>query len=117
MFYLYFLEPPRIVPFSFGSSVVDSGAFAQLICVVSHGDMPVIITWSLQGHELNSGPSITTNMLGQRTSMLTIAEVSYQHIGKYTCRASNPAGSTTSEADLKVNGNSWGHVAGTGNIQ
>ena len=96
--------------------MIDSGAFAQLICVVSHGDMPVTITWSLHGKQLNSGPSITTNMLGQRTSMLTIASVSYQHIGKYTCRATNPAGSTTFEADLKVNGNDCSQREGTENI-
>ena len=98
------LEPPRIVPFSFGSPVVDSGAFAQLVCVVSHGDMPVTITWSLKGQDLNSGGEITTTMLGQRTSMLTIASVSFLHIGEYTCRATNAAGSVTHSAELKVNG-------------
>ena len=99
-----FLEPPVIVPFSFGSAVVNTGVYSQLLCVVSQGDMPVSITWSLKGEELNSGPDITTTMLGQRTSMLTIASVSYLLIGEYTCRATNPAGSVTHSAELKVNG-------------
>ena len=98
------LEPPRIVPFSFGSAVVDSGDFAQLTCVVSRGDMPITITWSLKGQELNSGPSITTTMVGTRTSMLIISDVDYTHIGEYTCRATNPAGSVTHAAELNVNG-------------
>ena len=100
-----FLEPPVIVPFSFGSAVVNTGVYSQLLCVVSQGDMPVSITWSLKGQELNSGPDITTTMLGQRTSMLTIASVSYLHIGEYTCRATNPAGSVTHSTMLSVNGN------------
>ena len=84
---------------------MDSGAFAQLTCVVSHGDMPITITWSLKGQELNSGPSITTNMLGQRASILVISSVDYSHVGEYTCRATNPAGSVTHSANLRVNGN------------
>ena len=102
---IFIVAPPSIVPFTFGRPVIDSGDFAQLICVVSSGDMPISITWSLKGQELNSGPDITTTMLGQRTSMLTIASVSYLHIGQYTCRATNPAGSVTHSTMLSVNGN------------
>ena len=97
-------EPPVIVPFSFGSPVVNTGVYAQLTCVVSQGDMPITITWSLKGTELNSGPSITTTMLGRRASMLVISSVDYTHIGEYTCRASNTAGSVTHSAKLNVNG-------------
>ena len=84
--------------------MIDSGEFAQLTCVVSKGDMPITITWSLKGQELNAGPSITTTMVGTRTSMLIISSVDYTHIGEYTCRATNPAGSVTHAAVLNVNG-------------
>ena len=100
------LEPPQIIPFTFGKPVTDSGDFAQLTCVVSRGDMPVTITWSLKGQKLNSGPSITTTMVGTRTSMLIISDVDFTHIGEYTCRATNNAGSVTHSAVLKVNGKS-----------
>ena len=103
---LSFLEPPQIIPFTFGKPVTDSGDFAQLTCVVSRGDMPVTITWSLKGQKLNSGPSITTTMVGTRTSMLIISDVDFTHIGDYTCRATNKAGSVTHSAVLKVNGKS-----------
>ena len=85
--------------------MVNTGVYAQLTCVVSQGDMPVAITWSLKGKELNSGPSISTTQLGARASMLVISSVDYTHIGEYTCRATNPAGSVTHSTDLKVNGN------------
>ena len=75
-----------------------------MLCVIRRGDEPLTITWSLKGEKLHSGPALTTTMLGTRTSMLTIASVSYQHIGEYTCRATNPAGSRTYSTQLKVNG-------------
>jgi hypothetical protein len=97
-------EPPRIVPFSFGSDVIDNGAFAQLTCVVSHGDTPISITWSLKGDVISSEPSITTTMIGARTSILIISSVGYRHIGEYRCNAINDAGMATHSTTLKVNG-------------
>ena len=97
-------EPPRIVPFSFGSDVVDEGAFAQLTCVVSHGDEPISITWSLKGDVISSEPTISTTMVGTRTSFLIIQNVGYRHSGDYTCTARNRAGVTSHSTTLRVNG-------------
>jgi hypothetical protein len=36
--------------------------------------------------------------------MLTIQSVGYRHSGKYTCTASNSAGSKSESVELKVNG-------------
>ena len=103
--YILFTEKPEIVPFSFGFETIDQGKFAQLTCVISSGDMPISITWSLKGDIVSSGPTLTTTMLGTQASMLVISRVDYQHSGVYTCRAENPAGITTHSAELKVNGN------------
>ena len=98
-------EPPVIVPFSFGVNTINEGQFSQLVCVVTSGDEPIQITWSLKGDVVSSDPDLSTTMLGKRTSMLTISSVSYRHIGEYTCRAENPAGVSTHSTSLKVNGN------------
>ena len=97
-------EPPQIGPFSFPADVVDEGSFAQVTCSVTKGDEPLTITWSLQGAVISSEPSLTTTMIGTRTSILIISSVGYRHSGIYTCRAMNPAGSVTHSAELKVNG-------------
>ena len=99
-----FSDPPIIVPFSFGSDVIDEGAFAQLTCSVSHGDEPMTITWSLKGDAISSEPTITTTMIGTRTSILIISSVGYRHSGLYTCNARNKAGIATHSTTLKVNG-------------
>ena len=101
---ILFTEKPAIVPFSFGSDTIDQGRFAQLTCVISHGDRPLSITWSLKG-DIVSDDTMTTTMLGTQASMLVIQSVDYQHSGTYTCRAENPAGITTYSTELKVNGN------------
>ena len=102
-----FLEPPTIIPFSFGEHPVNQGDSAQLMCAVTRGDRPLSITWSLKGDIISSDPVLTTTMIGQQTSLLIIAAVDYQHSGTYTCRAENPAGVRTHSAELLVNGNYW----------
>ena len=104
---ILFTEKPEIVPFSFGFDRIDQGKFAQLTCVVSSGDRPLSITWSLKGDIVSSDDTMTTTMLGTQASMLVIQSVDYQHSGTYTCRAENPAGITSHSTELRVNGTDW----------
>lgn len=97
-------DPPDIVPFSFGRTVVNEGDFAQVTCSVSRGDQPMKISWSLKGDVVSSEPSLTTTMIGTQTSILIINSVGYRHSGVYTCHASNKAGSVSYSTELRVNG-------------
>ena len=106
------LEPPSIIPFSFGSEEVNEGDMAQLACFVSRGDEPLRISWSLKGDIISSEPTMTTTMIGTRTSMLMISRVGYRHSGTYTCTATNKAGSVFHSAELLVKGR--GRLGGKG---
>ena len=100
----YILEPPEIVPFSFGSAPINQGETAAIMCNIKRGDLPVSITWSLMGKVVSSDPDMTTSMIGSQISLLNIKHVDYRHSGVFTCRATNSAGSVTHSAQLKVNG-------------
>ena len=102
--FILFTEKPVIVPFSFGRDVVNQGDFVQLTCVVTRGDKPLSITWSLKGDIISSDPTLSTTILGTQTSILMISSVDYHHSGTYSCRAENPAGVSTYSAELTVNG-------------
>ena len=97
-------EPPLITPFSFGIDSVDEGEFVQVTCNVRRGDLPLSVSWSLEGDTISSEPAITTTMIGVRTSILMISSVGYRHNGKYTCIAKNDAGTSFESTVLKVNG-------------
>jgi hypothetical protein len=92
------------MPLTFGAEILNEGQFASVVCIVAQGDEPLAITWSLQGEVVSSEPGLSTTTLGGRTSMLTIQSVGYRHSGKYTCTASNSAGSKSESVELKVNG-------------
>jgi len=91
------------MPLTFGASILNEGQFASVVCIVTQGDEPLSITWSLQGEVVSSEPGLTTT-LSTRTSMLTIQSVGHRHSGLYTCTASNQAGSQSETVELKVNG-------------
>ena len=102
-----FPEPPRIVPFSFGREVFDEGEYAQISCIVSSGDLPLKISWSLQGSDseiYGGGRGITTAPMGARASFLSIDSVGSRHGGEYTCTARNKAGVASLSTSLRVNG-------------
>lgn len=100
-----FAEPPQIAPFQFPAESIDEGSFAQVTCSVTKGDEPLDISWHLHGDIISSDPSITTTIIGTRTSILIISDVGFRHSGLYTCRASNDAGTAVFSDELRVNGN------------
>ena len=102
--FLKLTELPNIMPLTFGRDVLNEGQFAQVVCIVTEGDEPLKITWSLQGETVSSEAGLSTTSLGTRTSMLTIQSVGYRHSGIYTCTAANRAGSRSESVRLRVNG-------------
>lgn len=98
------LEPPEVLPFTFGKEVMSEGDFAQVSCIAAKGDQPISFTWTFHGSNITSDLGILTTQIGSKGSMLIISSVDYKHRGSYTCTARNSAGTRKQTADLKVNG-------------
>ena len=100
----FYLEPPNLLPLTFGQEVMDAGASAQVLCIVTKGDLPLNIAWSFHGSNITSDLGISTMPTGPLGSLLMIPSVGHKHRGTYTCKASNLAGVRTQSVELKVNG-------------
>ena len=100
-----FPVPPHITPFYFGQGVLKEGDATSLYCSVDLGDGPIDFEWFLNGRQVgNHVEGLTVGRFGRRSSILNIDFVRAEHVGKYTCRASNSAGLAYFSAQLEVNG-------------
>ena len=96
------------MPFSFGDDPFHAGDSATIQCTVSHGDLPLNITWSFNDRQVSS--SVTTAQVTARVNVLTIEQVSAAHVGNYSCHAYNAAGNTSQTSQLLVNGLTSLHI-------
>lgn len=93
-----------INPFSIESQTF-AGETVQFTCVIPRGDIPLTISWLLDGQQpsfITSG--VSTTQLGPRTSLLTISSATARHSGNYTCLAENAAGVAMFSVPLVVHG-------------
>ncbi|XP_034142443.1 Down syndrome cell adhesion molecule-like protein Dscam2 isoform X46 [Drosophila guanche] len=100
---------PQIVPFAF-EDVINTGDSIDLFCQIQKGDRPIKVSWSFErspspNDDSYEGqlPQMRTNRISSKTSMLSIPSASPAHTGRYTCLASNAAGTTSYGVDLTVN--------------
>ncbi|XP_041675644.1 Down syndrome cell adhesion molecule-like protein Dscam2 isoform X23 [Drosophila eugracilis] len=98
---------PQIVPFAY-EDLINMGDSIDLFCQIQKGDRPIKVHWSFERNPRDSGfdqlqPQMRTNRISGKTSMLSIPSATPAHTGRYTCIASNKAGTTSYSVDLTVN--------------
>lgn len=96
---------PYINPFSFDGDA-NFGDSVQLGCYVAKGDMPIKIVWEFNNKPIFSHLGISTVKFGDRSNMLTVASVTGENSGIYTCIATNVAGHYNYSTTLNVHGTS-----------
>ncbi|XP_076173894.1 Down syndrome cell adhesion molecule 1 isoform X32 [Ptiloglossa arizonensis] len=94
---------PKLLPFTFGEKLLNSGQVVTVPCAVIEGDQPLKLRWTLNGHAISPHSGISIVDLGGRGAILSIGSVQATHAGTYTCIAENPAGRHELSADLIVN--------------
>lgn len=97
---------PQIHPFTFGDEPANSGDTVGIQCMVTKGDVPLNITWYLNGKDATTIQGISVTKIGHKSSTLSIEAVSFIHTGLYTCYAVNRAGHANYSTELIVNGKS-----------
>lgn len=97
--------PPQIAPFDFGEEASNVGEVAMVVCMVTKGDLPLDIFWSLNKEPILSGVNgFKVLRMNARTSTLSVDSLDAIHRGLYNCVARNAAGFVEYHADLRVNG-------------
>lgn len=96
--------PPRITTFYFEDNPLHSGQYVQVTCLVADGDLPIEITWELNGRNIAEYHEISTSKVGKRSSILAIESVSHINAGNYSCKSKNKAGESEYVTQLYVNG-------------
>lgn len=96
-----FAVPLTIAPFKW--TPIEAGHRTSKTCEVPTGDLPITITWFLNGRVITNGNGVSVETKDFR-SHLTFSEVKATHRGRYTCRAENKAGSTSYSEELIVRG-------------
>ncbi|KRT85355.1 Immunoglobulin, partial [Oryctes borbonicus] len=98
-----FLVPPHITPIDIEGSI-NAGDSVTLYCTVNKGDNPIFIEWFLNSQPVGFVGGVNVNSVGRKVSVLTIDAVQAEHSGKYTCKATNWAGSAYYTTGLTING-------------
>jgi hypothetical protein len=65
--------------------------------------LPIVIRWLKDGSEIPTALNVS-EMKAEFFNTLVFKELTPEHSGIYTCIASNKAGVTDAEANLRVNG-------------
>lgn len=73
-------------------------------CAISKGDLPVNISWTLNGRDVQTFYGISTSSLNKKVNHLTIESAQAPHTGEYVCLAENNAGIDRYSSYLNVNG-------------
>lgn len=102
---LLFSVPPQISPFDFGEESLNADEMASVLCSVNKGDLPLNISWDLNGKLAYKIKGVSVLRTNKRISQLSIESVQAEHSGTYTCTASNSAGTVLQSAYLHINGN------------
>jgi hypothetical protein len=102
---------PQITPFTFGDDEeINLDEAVAITCIITKGDLPVHIWWTLQEdigvepRNLTTNDGVTISRNNQKVSLLTIESVKRRHRGNYTCHAKNRAGIAQNSAILQING-------------
>lgn len=96
--------PPQLVPFTFGDEASNSGDSQAIQCMAMKGDLPIEISWWLNGQPIDNAVGITVMKVSPRLSSLSIDSISYKHRGDFKCVARNKGGHAEYTTELKVNG-------------
>ena len=87
-----FPDAPEVTARVYPPSPVIKGTIVNLVCEVTAGDFPISFSWTSSNEEGLSSDSINGN--------ISVSFCAREDYGIYTCTATNPFGSHTSQVEI-----------------
>jgi hypothetical protein len=84
---------------------LQQGQRLSVFCSVTAGDQPILMSWQKDGEPLESDPASGVEITQiEHDSILRIARLEGSHMGNYSCRADNQAGTAVVYSFIQVMG-------------
>jgi Immunoglobulin domain len=97
--------PPKLQKPGNAQQTLTVGQRVSLLCSVVEGDEPIVMLWHKDDAQLPASLGTEVNQVGH-DSILRINRLTAEHMGNYSCRAANFAGSAAVFFFVQVKGTS-----------
>ena len=97
--------PPSLQSPGLPSQSLKQDQRLSILCSITAGDEPIVMSWQKDGEPIlagqDSGVEIT---MIEHDSILRISRLQGRHMGNYSCRADNEAGTAVVHSFIQVKG-------------
>ena len=77
----------------------------SILCSITAGDEPIVMSWQKDGQPIEGGQGSGVEITQiEHDSILRISRLQGRHMGNYSCRADNQAGTAVVHSFIQVKG-------------
>ena len=97
--------PPSLQSPGLPSQSLKQDQRLSILCSITAGDEPIVMAWQKDGQPIEGGQGSGVEITQiEHDSILRISRLEGRHMGNYSCRADNQAGTAVVHSFIQVKG-------------
>ena len=97
--------PPSLQSPGLPSQSLKQDQRLSILCSITAGDEPIVMSWQKDGQPIEGGQGSGVEITQiEHDSILRISRLEGRHMGNYSCRADNQAGTAVVHSFIQVKG-------------
>ena len=97
--------PPSLQSPGSASQSLKQDQRLSILCSITAGDEPIVMSWQKDGQPIEGGQGSGVEITQiEHDSILRISRLEGRHMGNYSCRADNQAGTAVVHSFIQVKG-------------